>query len=292
MGVMAYPLRYALADLALALSRVSNDPAAVQSTAARAAADMIGDGAGVQLLRDDGRYDAITYHHIDDERSASLGRVLDHVDQLPDDDFSTAMAASRRPIVLAGDGIEPLAGEEHLLASIGKPTCGVDLRLVDAAGDDVPDGEVGEIVTRADAVMSGYLDDPDGASGKIVDGWYHGGDLAWRDAEGYLYLSGRRSDTIIRGGENVYPAEVESVLAELPGVLDVAVVGVPDEHWGEVVRAHLVLRDGAELDREAAVELCRSRLAAYKVPVEFRVEPDLPRNATGKVLRRTLRLRP
>jgi two-component system cell cycle sensor histidine kinase/response regulator CckA len=113
MGVMAYPLRYALADLALALSRVSDDQAGVRSTAARAAADMIGDGAGVQLLRDDGRYDSITYHHIDDERSASLGRVLDHAGQLPDDDFSTALAASRRPIVLAGDGVEPLAGEEH-----------------------------------------------------------------------------------------------------------------------------------------------------------------------------------
>ncbi|MET0426130.1 MAG: PAS domain-containing protein, partial [Actinoplanes sp.] len=110
---MAYPLRYALADLALALSRVSHDAAEVQSTAARAAADMIGDGAGVQLLRDDGRYDSITYHHVDDERSAGLSRVLDHVDQLPDDDFSTALAASRRPIVLAGDGVEPLAGEEH-----------------------------------------------------------------------------------------------------------------------------------------------------------------------------------
>ncbi len=117
MGVMAYPLRYALADLALALSRVSHEPALVQSTAARAAADMIGDGAGVQLLRDDGRYDSITYHHIDDQRSASLARVLDHVDQLPDDDFSTALAASRRPIVLAGDGIEPLAGEEHEIHS-------------------------------------------------------------------------------------------------------------------------------------------------------------------------------
>ncbi|WP_239080029.1 hybrid sensor histidine kinase/response regulator [Paractinoplanes brasiliensis] len=114
---MAYPLRYALADLALALSRVSNDPAAVQSTAARAAADMIGDGAGVQLLRDDGRYDSITYHHINDERSASMSRVLDHVDQLPDDEFSTALAASRRPIVLAGDGVEPLAGEEHEIHS-------------------------------------------------------------------------------------------------------------------------------------------------------------------------------
>ncbi|WP_240670413.1 hybrid sensor histidine kinase/response regulator [Actinoplanes solisilvae] len=114
---MAYPLRYALADLALALSRVSHDPAAVASTAARAAADMIGDGAGVQLLRDDGHYGTITYHHIDDERSASLARVLDHVDQFPDDDFSTALAASRRPIVLAGDGVEPLAGEEHEIHS-------------------------------------------------------------------------------------------------------------------------------------------------------------------------------
>ena len=113
MGVMAYPLRYALADLALALSRAADDAAEVRSTAARAAADMIGDGAGVQLLRDDGRYDAITYHHIDDERSAALGRVLDHVGRLPDDDFSTALAASRRPIVLAGDGVEPLAGGEH-----------------------------------------------------------------------------------------------------------------------------------------------------------------------------------
>ncbi|MEU4241258.1 response regulator [Actinoplanes sp. NPDC026619] len=110
---MAYPLRYALADLALALSRVAENSVEVRSTAARAAADMIGDGAGVQLLRDDGRYDTITYRHVDDERSASVGRVLDHVGQLPDDDFSTALAASRRPIVLAGDGVEPLAGDEH-----------------------------------------------------------------------------------------------------------------------------------------------------------------------------------
>jgi two-component system cell cycle sensor histidine kinase/response regulator CckA len=113
MGVMAYPLRYALADLALALSRAADDVAEVRATAARAAADMIGDGAGVQLLRDDGRYDQLTYVHVDDERSATLARVLDHVGRLPDDDFSTALAASRRPVVLAGDGTEPLAGEEH-----------------------------------------------------------------------------------------------------------------------------------------------------------------------------------
>src|ERR1700712_691523 len=112
MGLMAYPLRYALADLALALSRAAEDSAAVRSTAARVAADMIGDGAGVQMLRDDGRYEAITYHHVDDERSAAIGRVLDHVGRLPEDECSTTLAASRRPIVLAGDGAQPLGSAE------------------------------------------------------------------------------------------------------------------------------------------------------------------------------------
>src|ERR687894_1800189 len=101
MGVMAYPLRYALADLALALSRAAEDSAEVRATAARAAADMIGDGAGVQLLRDDGRYDTITFHHPDVQQSAALAKALDRAGQLPDDDFSTALAASRRPVVLA-----------------------------------------------------------------------------------------------------------------------------------------------------------------------------------------------
>jgi PAS domain S-box-containing protein len=109
MGVMAYPLRYALADLALALSRVREDAAEVRATAARAAADMIGDGAGVQLLRDDGRYDTITYHHLDDEQAGALARVLDRRDELPEDDFSTALAASRRPVVLAAEGPDPLS---------------------------------------------------------------------------------------------------------------------------------------------------------------------------------------
>src|ERR671916_2656848 len=108
MGVMAYPLRYALADLALALSRAAEDAAEVRATAARAAADMIGDGAGVQLLRDDGRYDAITFHHPDQEQSAALARALNRADQLPADDFSTALAASRRPLGLTADGREPL----------------------------------------------------------------------------------------------------------------------------------------------------------------------------------------
>jgi two-component system, cell cycle sensor histidine kinase and response regulator CckA len=108
MGVMAYPLRYALADLALALSRASDDPAGVQTTAARAAADMIGDGAGVQLLREDGRYETIAFHHLDDDQAVPLARALDRADEQPDDDFSTALAASRRPVVLAAENGEPL----------------------------------------------------------------------------------------------------------------------------------------------------------------------------------------
>src|SRR4051794_5170210 len=116
MGVMAYPLRYALADLALALSRAADDVAEVRATAARAAADMIGDGAGVQLLRDDGRYDELTFHHLDDERATRLARLLDRSGELPDDGFSAALAASRRPVVLAAEtpaGLTELPQPRH-----------------------------------------------------------------------------------------------------------------------------------------------------------------------------------
>nr|BFE69301.1 hypothetical protein GCM10020092_026020 [Actinoplanes digitatis] len=108
MGVMAYPLRYALADLALALSRAAEDVAKIRATAAQAAADMVGDGAGIQLLREDGRYDAITFHHPDDGLRAPYAGLLDREGELPDDDFSTGLAASRRPVVLADEGTEPL----------------------------------------------------------------------------------------------------------------------------------------------------------------------------------------
>ncbi|MFC7496965.1 MULTISPECIES: class I adenylate-forming enzyme family protein [unclassified Nocardioides] len=185
-----------------------------------------------------------------------------------------------------------LNGEEHLLNSIGRPAAGVTLRLVDEEFNDVPDGEVGEIVTRSDVIMAGYLDQAAESAGKVVNGWYRGGDMAWRDSEGYLYLGGRRSDMIIRGGENVYPNEIESVLADLPGVVEVAVIGVPDAHWGEIVRAVVVMAEGSPFDDAAAVELCRSRLAAYKVPAEFREMTSLPKNPSGKILKRELRRLP
>jgi acyl-CoA synthetase (AMP-forming)/AMP-acid ligase II len=165
------------------------------------------------------------------------------------------------------------------------------LRLCDDELNDVPDGEVGEIVTRGDAVMSGYLRQPDETAKVLVDGWFRGGDLAWRDPDGFLYLSGRKKDMIIRGGENIYPIEIEDALRSFPGVADAAVVGVADEHWGEIVRAHLIVDDGIELDFSRVREHCRSRLAGYKVPELFEVMPDFPRNPSGKVLKRELRAR-
>ena len=137
--------------------------------------------------------------------------------------------------------------------------------------------------------MSGYLNQPDETAAVLVDGWFRGGDMAWRDPEGYLYLSGRKKDMIIRGGENIYPAEIEDVLAQFAPIREAAVVGVADDRWGEIVRAHVVLANGTPLDEDAVREHCRARLAAYKVPALFHVHEELPRNASGKVLKRELR---
>ena len=204
--------------------------------------------------------------------------------------FGAGTEAGLQTILTPEDHRKALAGHEHLLGSIGRPSYGVDLRLCDKHMHDVERGQVGEIVTRSDGVMSGYLDMPAETAEVIVDGWFRGGDLAWEDEDGYLYLAGRAKDMIIRGGENVYPIEIESVLADYPGVIEVAVVGVPDDHWGEIVRAHLVVVDDTEIAEDDLRAFCRDRLAGYKVPVEFRVEREMPRNASGKILKRELRL--
>jgi acyl-CoA synthetase (AMP-forming)/AMP-acid ligase II len=205
--------------------------------------------------------------------------------------FGAGTEAGIQTVLSPEDHRLALAGREHLLGSIGKPAMGVDLRLCDDDLRPLPDGEVGEIVTRADAVMDGYLGQPEETAKVLVDGWFRGGDLAWRDEDGYLYLAGRKKDMIIRGGENIYPVEVEDVLGGYPGVREVAVVGVPDEHWGELARAHVVLESGARFDEPAVLRYCRARLAGYKVPTAFVIEDDLPRNASGKVLKRDLRRR-
>jgi acyl-CoA synthetase (AMP-forming)/AMP-acid ligase II len=185
-----------------------------------------------------------------------------------------------------------LAGHPELLGSIGRPSYGVALRLVDDDMNDVPDGEVGEIATRSDQLMDGYLDMPEETARAFRGGWFRAGDLAYRDKSGYLYLHGRGKDMIIRGGENVYPIEIESVLAEHDAVAQAAVIGVPDDHWGEVVRAFVTAPGWTGTADELAAALtehCTARLARYKVPAEFRVVEALPTNASGKILKRELR---
>jgi acyl-CoA synthetase (AMP-forming)/AMP-acid ligase II len=186
-------------------------------------------------------------------------------------------------------------GHPELLGSIGKPSYGVALRLVDDRMNDVPDGEVGEIATRSDQLMDGYLDMPAETARAFEGGWFRAGDLAYRDKNGYLYLHGRGKDMIIRGGENVYPIEIESVLAEHPALAQAAVIGVPDEHWGEIVRAYVTAPGWTGTEDELAAELtahCTAGLARYKVPAEFRLVEALPTNASGKILKRELRRAP
>jgi acyl-CoA synthetase (AMP-forming)/AMP-acid ligase II len=205
--------------------------------------------------------------------------------------FGSGTEAGIQTALTYAEHREAVAGKEHLLGSIGRGAAGMDVRIcVPGAGPpvDVPPGEIGEIVSRGPAVMSGYIDQPEATARVLYDGWYRGGDMARMDDEGYLYLSGRKDDMIIRGGENVYPAEIEAVLHTVPEIDEVAVVGVPDPHWGQVVRAHVTVRPGAVFDPDAAAALCRSRLASYKVPVEFRVEDELPKTATGKILKHRL----
>lgn len=203
--------------------------------------------------------------------------------------FGAATEGGLQTVLGSADHQRALDGDTHLLGSLGKPAFGVELRIVGEDGQDVPRGEVGEVVTRSDAVMNGYLEMPEETAEAIRDGWFYGGDLARQDEEGYLYLAGRRKDMIIRGGENIYPIEIETVLSGAPGVAQVAVVGRPHDHWGEVVVAVLTAHPGEEIDVDALAVRCREQLAAYKVPAEYLVLPEMPLNASGKILKRRLR---
>jgi acyl-CoA synthetase (AMP-forming)/AMP-acid ligase II len=203
--------------------------------------------------------------------------------------FGAGTEAGLQAVLSPADHRRAVSGHEYLLNSIGKPASNVDLRLCDDDLNDVTPGSIGEIVTRSDMVMSGYLDNPEASDEALAGGWFRAGDLAWTDDEGYLYLSGRKKDMIIRGGENVYPIEIETVLFEHDSIKDVAVVGHSDDHWGEIVVAYLVLEPDARTptDDELAV-FCRQKLARYKVPTTFVWVEVLPLNASGKVLKRQL----
>ena len=172
--------------------------------------------------------------------------------------------------------------------SVGKAVWGVEVRIVDADGAALPVGEVGEIAVKGHCVMKGYYKRPEATAEAIRDGWYHTGDLGRLDEDGYLYIVGRIKELIIRGGFNVYPAEVEGVLTTHPEVSLCAVVGVADARYGEEVKAFVVPVEGAELTAEAVVAWARQNMAAHKYPRLVEIRDTLPLTATGKILKREL----
>ena len=184
-----------------------------------------------------------------------------------------------------------LKGPDSLrkLGSVGRPIAGVAARIVDEDGREVRRGEVGELVYRGAQVMRGYWRRPEADAETFAGGWFHSGDLLREDEEGYLYVVDRKKDMIISGGENVYPAEVERVLAAHPAVAEVAVVGVPHQRWVETPLAVVVPAAGSEPDADELLAHCRRHLAGYKKPSAIVFVAELPRNAAGKVLKRELR---
>jgi acyl-CoA synthetase (AMP-forming)/AMP-acid ligase II len=175
------------------------------------------------------------------------------------------------------------------LASIGRPLPLLDVEVRRPDGFVTDDDEVGEIVVHGDTVMTGYWNAPEATAAVLRDGWYHTGDMARRDRDGYLYLVDRRVDVIVSGGINVYSLEVEQVINRMPGVAESAVVGIPDELWGEAVAAFVVCQPGATISESAVIAGCRAELAHFKAPRSVHFPAELPRNAMGKLDKRALR---
>jgi len=173
--------------------------------------------------------------------------------------------------------------------SCGLPYFSMQARIVDDDGRDLPDGARGELWLRGPCITPGYWQQPELTAKAFQDGWFKTGDTAMRDSDGFYYLVDRKKDMFISGGENVYPVEIESVLAELEGLADAAVVGVPDERWGEVGRAYIITRPDVSLTEAEVLAHCRARLARFKVPASVVINGVIPRTATGKVQKHVLK---
>jgi acyl-CoA synthetase (AMP-forming)/AMP-acid ligase II len=192
-------------------------------------------------------------------------------------------------------GITYLPPEDHgehaveRMKSCGRPMRGVELKIVDGAGKELPPGEVGEVICRTPQIMRGYWNLAEATRRSIRDGWFHTGDAGYLDRDGYLYIYDRVKDMIVSGGENIYPAEVESALFGHPAVADVAVIGVPDAQWGEAVKAIVVRKPGAGATAMELIDYARERIAGYKLPRSIEFAEALPRNPSGKILKSELR---
>jgi long-chain acyl-CoA synthetase len=199
--------------------------------------------------------------------------------------------------VLEGYGLSetsPVASFNHRErerkpGSIGTPVKGVEMKVVDDDGQEIQQGEVGEIVIRGHNVMKGYWNREDATAETIVDGWLHTGDMATVDEDGYFFIVDRKKDMIIRGGYNVYPREIEEVLYEHPAVREAAVVGVPHDELGEEVGAAVALKDGEEASPEQLRDFVKEQVAAYKYPREIWFVDELPKGPTGKILKREIK---
>jgi long-chain acyl-CoA synthetase len=184
--------------------------------------------------------------------------------------------------------LNPPSGEKRV-GSIGKAAVGMSLRLVDEQGKDVPQGEVGEVLVKSEAMTIGYWHHPEATAATIKDGWLYTGDLAWMDADGYYWFVSRKKEIIVRGGSNISPLEVEAVLYQHPAVKEAAVIGVPDRVWGERVQAYVAFRDGQSTTELELKEFVSEKIAAYKVPEAIAFLPELPKGLTGKIQRKALK---
>lgn len=206
--------------------------------------------------------------------------------------FFQVYTLSESPVITtmmrAHEHVERKTAVGHRFASCGREVVTMKVRVVDDDMQEVPDGEVGEIAVQTVNNMSGYWRLPEETNATLVDGWVLSGDLAARDEDGYLHIVDRKKDVIITGALNVYPKEVENVLYQHPSVSQVAVVGMPDEEWGEIIRAVVVLKPGMTATEDELVELCRDNLAGYKKPRIVEFVDELPLSPVGKIMRRAL----
>jgi acyl-CoA synthetase (AMP-forming)/AMP-acid ligase II len=191
--------------------------------------------------------------------------------------------------LLPADHERALREKPELLLSCGRPVLGTRVRIVDENDRDVAVGEIGEVLIQGPQVMKGYWNRPEATEEALRDGWMHTGDAGVVDEEGYFYIQDRVKDMIVSGGENVYPREIEEVLYRHEAVAEAAVIGVPDDRWGEAVKAIVVLKDGVDASADDLLEFCRARLGGFKQPRSIDFIEALPRNLSGKVLKKDLR---
>ncbi len=185
-----------------------------------------------------------------------------------------------------------LTFEHHVgekLLSCGRPMFGARARIAGPNDEDLPPGQIGEICYQGESLMAGYWARPEATADAMRGGWFHTGDAGTMDEHGFIYIKDRIKDMIVSGSENVYPVEVEAVLAGHPDIVECAVIGVPDRKWGETVKAVVVIRSGSTLDEKGLIDWCRGKIAGFKRPTSVDFIDKLPRNASGKLLKRTLR---